>query len=157
MSKINPDNKCSQLLSCSLAEFRKKVRKEESTTLQELFEMQKSLQLRVNQPVAIPIVPDAEYQTEYFKITAGNIMESWSLLTLEYAELLERLPFKHWKRYPDMMKMSDEDILELQFEFIDMFHFFMNIGIALGLTGDEVAALYKLKNNENHDRQNRGY
>ncbi|QPB12329.1 hypothetical protein [Providencia phage PSTCR6] len=53
--------------------------------------------------------------------------------------------------------LSEEDQLEVKFELIDQFHFFMNKFIALGMDAKEIYELYYLKNAENFDRQNRGY
>jgi dimeric dUTPase (all-alpha-NTP-PPase superfamily) len=74
--------------------------------------------------------------------------------------LIERVPFKTWKSYSPEQRvgfLSEEDKLETQFEYIDMFHFFMNIGLLIGIDGKTFAKLYYLKNKENFDRQNRGY
>jgi len=81
-------------------------------------------------------------------------------MTLEFAELLERLPFKEWKTYPEERLLGfkdEEDMLETYYEYIDMFHFFMNIGLALGIDGETFEKLYVTKNQENFDRQARGY
>jgi dimeric dUTPase (all-alpha-NTP-PPase superfamily) len=48
-------------------------------------------------------------------------------------------------------------MLETWYEYADMLHFFVNIGLALGITGDDLEKLYVTKNKENFDRQNRGY
>jgi len=53
--------------------------------------------------------------------------------------------------------LTPEDLLELKFEYIDMLHFFINMGIILGLNGSEVMNLYMAKNKENIERQKRGY
>ena len=53
--------------------------------------------------------------------------------------------------------LSGEELLETKFEYVDMFHFFMNIGLLLGIDGNELAELYYLKNKENFARQERGY
>lgn len=78
----------------------------------------------------------------------------------EFTELLERLPFKHWKKYTGEEKetwTSKEHRDETLFEYIDALHFFLNIGIILGFDVNEIYAYYMAKHQENKDRQNRGY
>lgn len=53
--------------------------------------------------------------------------------------------------------LSDDDLLELKFEVVDMFHFFINFALACGMTGSELFSMYLAKNRENHNRQNKGY
>jgi hypothetical protein len=54
-------------------------------------------------------------------------------------------------------ELSDGDLLELKFEFIDMLHFFMNMGAAIGMTPKEMFNMYMTKAQENKDRQAKGY
>ena len=71
--------------------------------------------------------------------------------------------WKYWKQDNAKAKdmriedLSDEDRLELYYEWIDGLHFFMNFAISIGMTAKDVVNLYMAKNEENHDRQNRGY
>jgi dimeric dUTPase (all-alpha-NTP-PPase superfamily) len=85
-----------------------------------------------------------------------DITIQWRNLTLEFAELLERLPYKEWKTY-NRYELTYEEKLEVWYEYIDMFHFFLNIGLALGIDGVAFERLYITKNKENFDRQTRGY
>jgi len=80
-------------------------------------------------------------------------------LISELMEILDRLPQKHWKKYPEWDKgwPSEELRNETLFEYIDALHFFMNIGVVLGFSPEEIRAFYLAKNKENIDRQNRGY
>jgi dimeric dUTPase (all-alpha-NTP-PPase superfamily) len=88
----------------------------------------------------------------------ADITTQWRNLTLEFAELLERLPYKEWRTYTtEQRELSKEELLEVKYEYIDMFHFFLNIGISLGIDGVEFEKLYVTKNKENFNRQNRGY
>jgi hypothetical protein len=78
----------------------------------------------------------------------------------EISELLARLPWKKWKHYSENdIKdwTSDEQRTETLFEFVDAFHFFLNIAIILGFTPKEIFHYYIEKNKENHNRQDRGY
>ena len=51
--------------------------------------------------------------------------------------------------------LTDNEKLELKYEWIDMLHFFINQGLAIGLTPSDVVNLYFAKNKENRDRQQR--
>lgn len=53
--------------------------------------------------------------------------------------------------------LSEEDLIELKFEVIDMWHFMMNYWISIGGKPTEFFNMYMAKNKENFDRQERGY
>lgn len=145
MSTLNPENKCAHLVEGEV----------ETPSIKDMFRMQRDLQ-KFYASMGKATCPD---ETAPDKRVA-DISRQWRNLTLEFAELLERLPFKEWKTYSheDYVKaFSGEEMLETKFEYIDMFHFFMNIGLMLGIDGDEFAKLYYLKNKENYARQERGY
>ena len=143
---LNPENKCAHLF--------KDVRKLDNPIV-DMFNMQRSLQDSLAKTGRA-----LDLSTATHKQKVDDISAQWRNLTLEFAELLERLPFKEWKTYPqetlDGFK-NEEDMLETYYEYIDMFHFFMNIGLALGIDGDTFEKLYVTKNQENFDRQARGY
>ena len=71
--------------------------------------------------------------------------------------------WKYWKsthKDAENMKiedLSEDDKLELFYEWIDGLHFYMNFAISIGMTSKDIVNLYMAKNAENHDRQNRGY
>ena len=118
--------------------------------LRKMLELQGDLQKRLG----------IDYSNMPFKDRISWIMVNWSCLTSEYAELLDRLPFKHWKKYSKEQLegfVTEEQKLEVFYEFIDMFHFFLNMALALGIDHDTLVSLYLTKNAENFDRQNRGY
>ena len=145
MSTINPENKCAHLL-----EGETKI-----PTIQEMFEMQKNLQ-SFYASKGKAVCP----HTSSLQDRVDDISVQWRNVTLEFSELLERLPFKAWKTYTEedwKKAFSEEELLETKFEYVDMFHFFMNIGLMLGIDGEEFAKLYYLKNKENYARQERGY
>lgn len=100
-----------------------------------------------------------DYDVASFALKVDDITIQWRNLTLEFAELLERLPFKEWKNYTNeqLSGVSEQEKLEIWYEYADMFHFFMNIGLALGIDGDTLEKLYVTKNKENFDRQKQGY
>lgn len=146
-NKLNPENKCAQLYDQDIKKLK--------NPLVELFEMQLSLQKRLAEKGR-----GVDYDVADFKTRIDDITVQWRNLTTEFSELIERLPFKEWKTYtPEQLrgKMDQEMVLEIWYEYADMFHFFMNIGLALGIRGDDLEKLYVTKNKENFDRQNRGY
>lgn len=70
-------------------------------------------------------------------------------LNCEGVELLEMIPFKHWKNY-DGFKV---DLVNLKYELIDMFHFFLDLCLVWGVTGEELTRMYIAKNKHNFERQ----
>lgn len=139
--KINPENKCSQLY--------KKI-KPKNNTLKEIWNRQVKFQKRcgcLNDNIT-------------FKERLRQIDMHWRNLCVEFGEFMDRLPYKEWKKYDEDIKngkMTKEQRLELEFEFIDMACFFFNIGIYLGITWDKFYSLYIVKNQENFNRQKRNY
>lgn len=142
---MNPENKCSHL-------FDQEV---ELPSIEEMFEMQLSLQDK--------LASDGKalhYETAEFMQKVKDVTTQWRNMNLEMSELLERLPYKEWKTYTPAQKQGFQDReqrLETWYEYIDVFHFFMNVGLALGIDGKTFRKLYATKNKENFDRQKRGY
>lgn len=140
MVEVNPPNKCSQLYQ----EFDSK------TMLEDIFHCQLNLQQRLGKdPNDVSFVEKINY-----------IKENMLHINIEFAELIERLPFKYWKKYTSKQLegfIDEEHKLETWFEFIDMAHFFINIGLALGIGPNDFYNLYRSKNKENFRRQNDGY
>lgn len=146
-NKINPENKCSHLYNQEIPRL--------SDSLREIFDMQKSLQKNLAVKGR-----GVDYDTADFKTRVDDITKQWRNLTLEFAELLERLPFKEWKTYSSdqlIEAQTKDQMLETWYEYSDMLHFFINIGLALGIDGGILERLYVTKNKENFDRQKRGY
>jgi len=144
---LNPENKCSNL-------FRQDVSKLNNPVV-DMFNMQASLQKHLASSGRA-----LNLDTATFKERVNDISVQWRNMNLEMSELLERLPFKEWKTYtPEQLAgfKDEEDKLETFYEFIDVFHFFMNVGLALGIDGETFEKLYVTKNKENFDRQARGY
>lgn len=147
MSKLNPPNKCAQLYDQDLPKLR--------NPLVDVFEMQLKWQAKLAE-----LGRGLDYDKASFKERVDDITVQWRNLTTEFSELIERLPFKEWKTYtPEQLRgaRDQEETLEIWYEYADMFHFFMNIGLALGIRGDDLEKLYITKNKENYDRQKRGY
>jgi dimeric dUTPase (all-alpha-NTP-PPase superfamily) len=124
-------------------------------TIDEMFRMQAALQKNLaKRGKAMDI------ETASFLDKVRDVTTQWRNMNLEMAELIERLPFKEWKTYNEAQKAgfeSEEQRLEVLYEYIDVFHFFMNVGLALGIDGETFRRLYATKNKENFDRQARGY
>jgi dimeric dUTPase (all-alpha-NTP-PPase superfamily) len=153
MNNINPENKCSHLLDT--IKIPKEITAGQLSDVRRMFDMQLELQkfLSAKGRALNP-------ETATYKQRIENITVQWRNLTTEFSELIERCPYKEWKTYPENVlngDIPDEDRLEILFEYIDMFHFFMNIGLMLGVNGELFAKLYYVKNKENFDRQQRGY
>ena len=78
--------------------------------------------------------------------------EEWvSKLTIaivgELAELNDEVNYKWWKN----PKPIDEDAVKE--ELVDVFHFFLSMCLKLGITSQELYAVYRKKNSENVARQ----
>lgn len=143
---LNPENSCSNLFTdCpKLAD-----------PIVDMFNMQASLQRFLAEKGRA-----VNYDTASFHDRVKDITVQWRNMNMEMTELLERLPWKEWKSYTDAQKadfLSEQDKLETFYEYIDVFHFFMNIGLALGIDGNTFEKLYVTKNKENFDRQNGKY
>jgi hypothetical protein len=71
--------------------------------------------------------------------------------------------WKPWKgkhteiRDKKLSDLSPGDLKELKMEWIDVMHFVFNAGLAIGVTPKEFYNYYLSKNEENWDRQKRGY
>ena len=80
-------------------------------------------------------------------------------LTQEMHEMLYVLPyFKPWKDYSAMtVEEYKAGMEEARKEFIDMFHFMLNIALALNMSSKDIYNMYMAKNKENHRRQDEGY
>ncbi len=71
--------------------------------------------------------------------------------------------WKWWKQDNKKAKnmtindLSEKDLLELKFEIVDKFHFFLNYMVSIGMTGSELFNMYMSKNSENFNRQENGY
>lgn len=114
--------------------------------LEVMFDKQLTLQKRLNN---LPDFEDRHSTTEFIR---KNILYTID----ELSELCRELKhYKHWKNYDDFNEaIRDTKANE---EYIDAFHFFMNIGIALGMDAHDIFEVYLSKNKENHVRQDEGY
>lgn len=71
----------------------------------------------------------------------------------ELIELLDQMPWKHWKQYDD--NCVDEDALK--YEISDLFIFLIGIAVIWGMDGKEIIEYITNKMNINFERQNKGY
>lgn len=119
-----------------------------------LFRAQQIFQERVGTPKSIinPIgIRDMQQRTQYIKHHAQYVDQ-------ELHEMLRELPyFKEWKHYILNSSETIEQLEKAQVEYIDALHFFINIGLALGLTPERITEIYARKNIGNHVRQDHGY
>jgi dimeric dUTPase (all-alpha-NTP-PPase superfamily) len=88
-----------------------------------------------------------------------NAIGFCNAMQMEICELMVALGFKWWSTKSENwvnVKESAErkHILE---EYVDIGHFYISLGHALGFTPEEIQAAYEEKNKENFARQDRGY
>lgn len=153
----NSDNKCSDL------EVKDYSLDSDKDSLKLIYEKQIDLQRRLG----------FDFKDWSLKKIADFWMVNKHAMSDELNEMFDALggindgigssAWKYWKNNnskAESMKISDlteEDKLELFYEWIDGLHFYMNFAISIGMTHKDILNLYMAKNEENHDRQNRGY
>lgn len=143
--ELNPENTCAHLVNEEVAVL---------PSIEEMFEMQLKLQ-----NFLAARGKSIDYVNASFKTRVDQLTIQKRNFDTEFVELLDRLPWKEWKTYtPEQLEdLTGDPLIETQMEFVDMFHFFMNIGLLLKIDGKTLQKLYYLKNKENFDRQIRGY
>jgi dimeric dUTPase (all-alpha-NTP-PPase superfamily) len=139
MNKVNPDNACSQLIKSY--EYRKDA-------LQYMFNMQQNLQEFIASKKGGLPPGKGDFREEidlaiyYFGCT-----------TTEFFEFGERLNDFEW----DWSAIGPDDKLEIQYEYIDMWHFIMNQFLYTGITGLDIDLIledvYKIKTSLSIDDQ----
>lgn len=70
-------------------------------------------------------------------------------LNNEFTELIEQLPWKHWKNYEGF----EPNMKEIKFEIIDILHFFLSLCLVWDMSAEEILKYYIAKNKHNHARQ----
>ena len=95
---------------------------------------------------------DTEERVAYIKEQTIHINQ-------EMAEMLYELPyFKPWKDYTSLTEIEKAAMIsKARMECIDMWHFFMNVMMALGFSSQDFTYMFTKKNEENHRRQDEGY
>jgi hypothetical protein len=152
----NTENTCSQLV----------INYETAKEFDEILDMQKSLQLRID--------PNFDNPNESIASVARFLLGNKHALEDELSETMDALggihdgfgpaAWKWWKKdnkgimeNMTIKELTERDTIELKMEIVDQFHFFMNQMIKVGMTGSELYSMYKSKNAENFNRQNNGY
>lgn len=155
-------NRCAQL-TINYGDYQDEI-DSSGDTLGALFNLQKTIQTEV-------------YKTDFEVIqkTLGSVKDYINQCEeairdedREMANALggERFGSAVWKTWKSKHKearetpfdsLTKDELLELQYEWIDKLHFMFNEAIAIKLTPELIFAMYMAKNRENIDRQKRGY
>ena len=144
-----------------------------SKDLDELVNMQKALQLRIDPSFCDPgesIASIAEFLMKNKHAFEEEMIEMMNALGGTHdpvgssGKILGSGAWKWWKesnrteaRAFTINALSGRDRIELKMEIVDQFHFFMNQMIKIGMSGSELYSMYMAKNAENFNRQNNGY
>lgn len=109
--------------------------------LSKLFEMQKSLNLRIG--VNTDSMSENE-KTEW-------VLNYCRAMSQELAELTDSVPWKWWAKYQNF------DEQNARVEVVDLFHFLISLAQVLGMNAEDVYGAYCKKNEVNFQRQESGY
>jgi len=112
-------------------------------TLQDIFEKQKELNVRINTTLYEDIQTDPELKRKWF-------LNFLLAMQQEAAESVDSLNWKWWKK-------GDDDWDNIKVELVDMLHFWVSMCTVAGLSADDVIDLYFKKNKLNFKRQDEGY
>lgn len=104
---------------------------------------------------------------------ATDAQRNWHAFGDEFMEFMDAIggindgvkngAWKYWKKdhakahTMTLADLSEADLKELHMEVVDMFHFFMNFALMVGMSGSDLYNYYVAKNEENFNRQKRGY
>lgn len=111
--------------------------------LEEIFSLQKSLNQRIGVDTDA-IAGDPEKQKEW-------LLNYCRAISQETAELTDSVPWKWWAKY------QKADLANAKVEVVDLLHFLVSAAQVLGMTAEEMHALYTKKHALNHQRQDSGY
>jgi NTP pyrophosphatase (non-canonical NTP hydrolase) len=135
-------------------------------TLKDLIDLQKTIQSDVY-----------GYDFEQMRDKMSKLIDfwKWNQLAIQ-SELMEAFDalggiqdgignaaWKPWKKkHQDIQEMqlsdlSERDLKDLKMELIDIQHFLFNLMISVGMDAEEIFNYYVAKNQENIERQKRGY
>lgn len=84
-------------------------------------------------------------------LTISWVLNYTRAISQETAELVDSVPWKWWAKYQKLDRQN------ARVEVVDMFHFLISMAQVLGMTAEDVFALYTAKNHVNHQRQDTGY
>jgi dimeric dUTPase (all-alpha-NTP-PPase superfamily) len=97
--------------------------------------------------------------TRHLENRQKNCIMYCNAIMMEVCELIVALGFKWWstdtKNWLNVKESAEaKHITE---EYIDILHFVISLGHALGLTTEQIMNAYSTKNEENFNRQDRNY
>jgi len=147
MSDVNPENICAHLYKDYTKDFK-------GDMLEKILSIQTELQILLEQKKG------SDFNNLTFAERLIRLDRNWRNFSVEYGELMDKLPYKEWKNYPKEVlegNFPEKDWLEIKYELIDMAHFFFNMCIYMGIDAKEFFNLYISKNKENLNRQERNY
>ncbi|AFL47572.1 dUTPase [Acinetobacter phage ZZ1] len=170
-------NACAQLVTDEATQQARNaaegIRSNGEQYLDIMMQMQRSLQVKLAKEK-----PEMNLNPNEIE-TAGQAVDwmrtQWDSMSDEFRELLTSFGgmsngesaatsvWKAWRaknldmRNTKLEDLSADDRREIFFEIIDLWHFFLNMNIALGLTSEDIFEGYFIKNAENFARQDRGY
>lgn len=113
--------------------------------LNDLLALQDKLQIRITGNTPTTLLPDDP--EEAIKFITWNVLA----MTDELHELLNEVGWKPWATSKHV------NIEAAQGELVDVFHFFMNLALVLGMNGDDLSNAYLAKRLKNLKRQDEGY
>ena len=142
-----------------------------------MLQMQDSLQKTLHEKYNRTPIPSQMQYTATKGELSDYIMEQQYAINDEFSELIHSIAgtskdsktasaiWKKWKsEYENIrnehntLDLTDEELLERQFEMVDIMHFIFVCLLALGIDSDEkLFTLYALKNKENLTRYNNNY
>lgn len=134
-------------------------------TIDQVFDLQKSLQQEFTETKNIgnqTIAATAKAAQRNLHAFMDEVMEYMNALGGE-EDGIGKAGWKYWKqdyakaKTKKVKRLSAKDLELLKYEYVDMFHFFINWGLMIGIGGQELLDMYAIKNAENFDRQRRGY
>ena len=151
-----PENQCADL----------KI-PEENFSFQDMLDLQRNLQIDLAQRLPETNIDPTMIETkgelkEWFRDNRDAISD-------EFTELIEAIGgndsaiWKKWKNNHNSLgkqrvdMLSDNEMLELKYEAIDIMHFVNNIFIALKMDAKEIGRMYAAKNAENLRRYKSKY
>lgn len=108
-----------------------------------MLEMQRDLQRRYLNGFDPETLPDVQ-RMEYIRTMHTAIIK-------ELGEVMDECGWKPWA------SSNHINVEAFKSELVDVWHFFMNFMLVVGMTGEDLIAGYVAKNHINHERQDAGY
>lgn len=97
-------------------------------------------------------------QQQTFQLRLANDIHSQAFVSthtlaaiVELSEFLQETPWKPWKKHQELNKKKAIE------ELVDVWHFVINLSLAMGLTPAGLFEMFQQKHAENNSRQDRGY